>query len=143
MSSLNTFGAILSYAASMEAQLQAYYQGIGKAELAKAADKRRKKLERVRRENVVEITLEPIEGLDAAKYSLDLADVSDDGQSTAEETAAQFYRDVAPKINVRAAQRALERCGKEHVGFSRGHIRCDCRGDPPGRPRTRGRHEND
>ena len=115
MSSLNTFGAILSYAAEMEARLQAYYQGIGKAELAKAADKRRKKLERVRRENVVEITLEPIAGLDAAKYSLDLADVSDDGQSTAEETAAQFYRDVATKINVRAAKRALERCGKEHM----------------------------
>ena len=71
MSSLNTFGAILSYAAEMEARLQAYYQGIGKAELAIAADKRRKKLERVRRENVVEITLEPIEGLDTAKYSLD------------------------------------------------------------------------
>ncbi len=116
MSSLNTFGAILSYAAEMEAQLQAYYADIGKAERAKAADKRRTKLERVRRENVVEITLEPIEGLDAADYALDLADVSTEGQASVENIAARFYRDVAPKINVRAAQRALERCGREHGG---------------------------
>ena len=117
MSSLNTFGAILSYAAEMEAQLQAYYALIGNAERAKAADKRRRlKLERVRRENVVEITLEPIEGLDVADYALDLADVSTEGQASVENVAAQFYRAVAPKINVRAAQRALERCGKEHTG---------------------------
>ena len=115
VSSLNTFGAILSFAAEMEAQLQAYYALIGDAERAKAADKRRLKLERVRRENVVEITLEPIEGLDVADYALDLADVSTEGQASVENVAAQFYRDVAPKINVRAAQRALERCGKEHA----------------------------
>lgn len=114
MSSLNTFGAILSYAAEMEAQLGAYYAGIGESERARAADKRRAKLERARRENVVEITLEPIEGLDVADYALDLADVSPQGQAALEKVAARFYRDAAPKINVRAAQRALERCGKEH-----------------------------
>ena len=117
MSSLNTFGAILSYAAEMEAQLRTYYIAlIGNGERAKAADKRRLKLERVRRENVVEITLEPIDGLDVADYALDLADVSTEGQASVENVAAQFYRAVAPKINVRAAQRALERCGKEHTG---------------------------
>lgn len=116
MSSLNTFGAILSYAAEMEAQLCDWYSGMGEAARAKAADKRRKKLERVRRENVVEITLEPIAGLDAADYALDLADVSQEGQAAVKDVAARFYRDVAPKINVRAAQRALERCGREHAG---------------------------
>ena len=116
MSSLNTFGAILSYAADMEAQLCDWYGGIGESAKAKAADKRRKKLERVRRENVVEITLEPIAGLDAADYVLDLADVSREGQAAVADIAARFYRDVAPKINVRAAQRALERCGREHAG---------------------------
>ena len=87
----------------------------GESAKAKAADKRRAKLERVRRENVVEITLEPIAGLDAADYALDLADVSREGQAAVEGVAARFYRDVAPKINVRAAQRALERCGREHA----------------------------
>lgn len=116
MASLNTFGAVFTFAIELEARLSAYYSGIGDSGLAKAADKRRKKLERVRRENVVEITLEPIEGLSADDYALDLSDDSKDGQAAAARTAAQFYRDAAPKINVRAAQRALERCGKEHAG---------------------------
>ena len=80
----------------------------------KAADKRRLKLERVRRENVVEITLEPIHGLDAADYALDLSDVSAAGQAAAARVAARFYAEAAPKINVRAAQRALERCGRAY-----------------------------
>ena len=112
---LNTFGAILTYAIELEARLAEYYAGSGDAALAKAAEKRRKKLERTRRENVVEITLEPIAGLDAADYALELDDDTAAGQAAAAETAMRFYRDVAPKINVRAAQRALERCGKEHA----------------------------
>ncbi len=115
MSSLNTFGAILSHAIDLEAQFSDWYAGIGEAAKAKAADKRRRKLERARRENVVEITLEPIEGLNADDYALDLSDNSPAGQAAAAQVAARFYADVAPKINVRAAQRALERCGKEHA----------------------------
>ncbi len=114
MASLNTFGAILSHAIELEARLSAYYSGLGAAAKAKAAQKRRRKLERARRENVVEIMLEPIVGLDAADYALDLADASAGGQAAAAQVAARFYRDVAPKINVRAAQRTLERCGREH-----------------------------
>lgn len=113
---LNTFGAVFSFAIELEAQLSAYYTDIGEAAQAKAAAKRRKKLERARRENVVEITLEPIEGLDAADYALDLSDESAASQAEAARVAARFYADVAPKINVRAAQRALERCGREHSG---------------------------
>ena len=116
MASLNTFGAILSHAVELEAQLSAWYARLGETGKAKAADKRRKKLERVRRENVVEITLEPIEGLRADDYALDLSGDSPAAQATAAQVAARFYADVAPKINVRAAQRALERCGKEHAG---------------------------
>ncbi|MYD10234.1 MAG: hypothetical protein F4X02_09340 [Chloroflexi bacterium] len=112
---LNTFGAILSHAVELEAQLSAWYARIGEADKAKAADKRRAKLERVRRENVVEITLEPIEGLSADDYALDLSGGSPAAQTAAAQVAARFYADVAPKINVRAAQRALERCGREHA----------------------------
>ncbi len=115
MASLNTFGAILSHAVELESQLSAWYTRLGEADKAKAADKRRKKLERVRRENVVEITLEPIEGLSADDYALDLSGDTDAAQATAAQIAAAFYADVAPKINVRAAQRALERCGREHM----------------------------
>lgn len=114
MASLNTFGAILSYAIELESQLNDYYQALGKDDRAKAAEKRRKTLERVRRENVVEITLEPIEGLNESDYAMNLEDSSEAGQNAIETVATQFYGDVAPKINVRQAQRALERCGKEH-----------------------------
>ena len=116
MASLNTFGAVLTFAIELESRLGAYYGGIGDSARAKAAEKRRKKLERTRRENVVEITLEPIAGLAADDYALDLDDDSTDGQAAAARIAARFYADAAPKINVRAAQRALERCGKEHAG---------------------------
>ncbi len=112
---LNTFGAILSHAIALEAQLGAWYGGIGEAGQARAADKRRSKLERARRENVVEITLEPITGLNADDYALDLGDASAAGQAAVAKAAARFYADVAPKINVRAARRTLERCGKEHA----------------------------
>ena len=112
MSSLNTFGAIMTYAIDLETRLRDYYQSAGNSDRAAAADKRRATLERVRRENVTEIKLEPIEGLDEADYALDLA--SADPQ-TVERTAAQFYADTAPKLNVREAQRALERCAKQHA----------------------------
>ena len=115
MSSLNTFGAILTYAIELETRLTDYYKQAGNAEQASASDKRRVKLERARREFVLEITLEAIEGLDEANYALELGDTSAAGQKQAAATAARFYADVAPRINVRDAQRILEKCGKEHA----------------------------
>src|SRR5215207_4803680 len=114
MPALNAFGAILSHAIELETQLRDYYKRAGDAARAADADKRRVNLERVRRENVTEIKLEPIEGLHEADYTLDLANTSSAGQRAAEATAARFYTDVAPKINVREAQRALERCARQH-----------------------------
>jgi hypothetical protein len=118
MSALNTFGAILTYAIDLETRLRNYYTAAGISDRAAAADKRRANLERVRRENVTEIKLEPIEDLDEADYALDLGDPSAAGQAAVERVAARFYADVAPKINVREAQRALERAGKEHVALA-------------------------
>jgi hypothetical protein len=118
MASLNTFGAILTYAIELEGKLHDYYQAVGNGERAREADKRRAKLERVRRETVLEITLEAIDGLNEANYALNTADTSAAGQKVAEQVAARFYADVAPKINVREAQRALERAGKEHAALA-------------------------
>ena len=110
MASLNAFGAIFSYAIELETRLRDYYQAAGDSARAADADKRRANLERVRRENVTEIKLEAIEGLDEADYVLDF-----DGAAAAlEQTAARFYEDTAPKINVREAQRALERAARQH-----------------------------
>lgn len=115
MSSLNTFGAIMTYAINLETSLRDYYQAAGSANHATDADKRRATLERIRREYVVEITLEPIEGLDEADYTFDLEDMTEAGQQAIAATAARFYADVAPKINVRQAQRALEKCGRQYT----------------------------
>ena len=120
MASLDTFGAIMTYAIELEGKLHDYYQAAGNGERAREADKRRSKLERVRRETVLEITLEAIDGLDATNYSLNIADSSAGGQKALEQVAARFYADVAPKINVREAQRALERAGREHEALAQG-----------------------
>jgi hypothetical protein len=118
MNSLNAFGAIMTFAIELETRLHDYYQAVGNSERAREADKRRVKLERVRRESVLEITLEAIDGLDENDYALNLDDKSTGGQQAVEKIAAQFYADVAPKINVREAQRALEKVGKEHVSLA-------------------------
>lgn len=114
MTLLNQFGAILTYAIDLEARIRDYYQQTGDAERAAAADKRRLNLERVRRENVTEIKLEPIQGLDDANYRFAWDDTSAEGRRAIEQTAARFYTDVAPHINVREAQRALERAARQH-----------------------------
>ena len=120
MSSLNTFGAILTHAIELETRLRDYYLAAGVSARAADADKRRTNLERARRENITEIKLEPIEGLDAADYALKLGDTSAAGQNANEATAARFFTDVAPKINVREAQRALERCARQHQELADG-----------------------
>jgi hypothetical protein len=117
MTSLNTFGAILSYAIDLEKRLAEYYKKAGAADRAADADKRRAKLERARSLYVLEITLEAIDGLNEANYALNLEDTSPAGQQAAEQTAARFYTDVAPHINVRDAQRLLEKAGKEHTAL--------------------------
>ena len=119
MTSINSFGSVLSFAIDLETRLRDYYIAAGDSSRAADADKRRSNLERVRRENVTEIKLEPIEGLHEDDYALNLADMSAAGrqavEAAAEATAARFYTDSAPKINVREAQRALERCARQHA----------------------------
>ncbi len=117
MTSLNAFGAIMTYAIELETRLNAYYQKAGNADRAAEADKRRSKLERARRTYVLEITLEPIDGLDEADYAMNLDDASPAGQKAVEQIATQFYTDVSPHINVRDAQRLLEKCAKEHAAL--------------------------
>lgn len=115
MTSINSFGSVLSFAIDLETRLRDYYTAAGDSARAADADKRRSNLERVRRENVTEIKLEPIEGLHEDNYALNLADTSPSGKAAVEAAAARFYTDAAPKINVREAQRALERCARQHA----------------------------
>lgn len=109
MAELKNFGAVFTFAIGMETHLRDAYQAEGDEDSAKGASKRIEKLERARREYVVEITLEPIDGLEEDNYTLD-PETQD--RATMEARAKQFYIDAAPKINVRQAQRILEKCGK-------------------------------
>jgi hypothetical protein len=120
---LNQFGAVMTFAIEMEDQLAAFYDQLAEAggghaadftERAKGSRKRSSRLEASRRQNVTEITLEPIEGLDEADYALDLSDASAASINAIEETVRQFYTDATPKINVRETRQVLQRNLKEH-----------------------------
>lgn len=114
MADINSFGGVLTFAITQESALKDYYAAIGNQDRSAAADKRRIKLERIRREHVVEITLEPIDDLDDAAFDFVWDDPSVTGQQHNERVLARFYKTAAPKINVKPAARALERCGEEH-----------------------------
>jgi hypothetical protein len=76
---LATFGAVLTFAIDFEARLGALYTALGASIPAMAAEmaqgaaacaRRGTLLERVRRENVTEMILEPIHGYDSNDYVL-------------------------------------------------------------------------
>jgi hypothetical protein len=111
MSSLPSFGAVMTFAIQTETRLQAYYQAMGNEDRAQEADKRRVKLERIRREYVVEITLEPIDDLDEVALNWD-----DQSQATQEhniQLLGEFYQRASQKMNVVQAKRALERLASD------------------------------
>jgi hypothetical protein len=122
--SLTQFGSILSYAILLEEKLEGFYKDLASKDdgilskefsiRAKACVKRKKRLERSRRENITEITLEPIEGLDENNYQLKLSGTSPQEIDTLEKQVITFYFDVTPKINVLETRRVLKRCQKEH-----------------------------
>lgn len=120
---LNQYGAVMTFAIELEAKLAEFYEQAAAAapnfadELhsrAKASKSRSQKIEQSRRENVTEITLEPIDDLDEADYALDLSTYTPSNINTVETVVQKFYNDASPKINVREARRVLERCLKEH-----------------------------
>jgi rubrerythrin len=113
---LGTFGAILGFAMQLEDGLITLFQeeSGGNADLrhgmARAAEKRRKRLERARREGVAEMILEPITGLQSETYE---PAAGGEGESwlrralEAEDAAARFYHDAGGKLPIREVSRLL------------------------------------
>ena len=113
---LGTFGAIMKFALQMEDDSHSFYKsavdGISSDEirtafesLMKRATKRRELLERVRRENVTEMILEPIRGLESNDYRVETevqSDMDDKGLCERalanEEKRHRFYGDAGGKI---------------------------------------------
>jgi len=126
---LATFGAVLSFAISFEQELEAFLrklQASASGELSgrlaqaiEAAQKREKLLERVRRENIAEMILEPISGFRSEDYTLgDVPGVSAETLTgalrKAEQTAVSFYALGAQKLSIPEVKRIFERLAREH-----------------------------
>jgi hypothetical protein len=128
---LGTFGAVFNAAIEIETHLAQRYDAqsanhTGEVQdayraLAKGSEKRLKRLERVRRETVTEMILEPIRDL---RLSDDLAALADIDSSAPlspadahqlELSAGAFYDKAAKKIGLAEAARALHRLGKENL----------------------------
>lgn len=125
---LNTFGAILTFAAANESLLEHFYRQAAEVshdeqrerfeEYRKKTGKRQQRLIAIRQENVTEIVLEPIMGLSATDY--ELSPRTPDNASQALELAiqmesrqARFYAEAGPKLNVTEPRRAFARFAQE------------------------------
>ena len=112
---LGTFGAIMKFALEIENNVIDFYEkASGKVtdpnlkellgNLVSRGQKRVQTLERVRRENVTEMILEPIEGLDSDSFEIK-TDLPQDTDSTKkagieiEKILLEFYNAAAAKID--------------------------------------------
>ena len=123
---LGTFGAIMGFAMSIEDRSAAFFEQAARAEmaatfalLARESSRRRKRLERARRELVSEMILESITGLNGDDYRVTVDPGTADGEVlrqalAMEETAARYYRDAAAKMPIREVVRLFERLAQEN-----------------------------
>ncbi len=127
--SLNTFGAIVTFAIDLEGAMQRFYEeasavGGDAAETfenyAKKSAKRRQRLIAVRQDNVTEMVLEPISGLNQIDYEPNAATPTDRASALAEairleERAERFYTNAGPKLNVTEPRRAFQKLAQENT----------------------------
>jgi rubrerythrin len=130
---LNNFGSILSFAAELESKDEAFYQSaLQNAEcvpykpvfeqLLADSQKNQKMLQRVRRENVTEMILEPIKDFTRAPFCEECAAADSMGIKAALATAARlvdraerYYTEAAEKIKAQPeVSRALKTICKKH-----------------------------
>ena len=128
--SLNTFGAVVTFAIDLEGAMQRFYEAAVRvsqgdaAELfenyAKKSGKRQQRLIAVRQDNVTEMVLEPISGLNQVDYEPAFTAPADSAAALAEAIrlearAERFYRDAGPKLNVTEPRRAFQKLGQENT----------------------------
>ena len=125
--SLNTFGAILTFAIDLEGAMQRFYDeasAVGGAaaetfeNYAKKSAKRKQRLIAVRQDNVTEMVLEPISGLNQGDYEPNAATPSGEADAVKEairleERSRRFYTDAGPKLNVTEPRRAFQKLAQE------------------------------
>ncbi len=128
---LANFGAVLSFAIEFEQELADFYRqvmAVAPASLSASlqqfidgGEKRKKLIERARREQIAEMILEPITGYQSEDYALGAVPVA--GADVAafqaairqvEKLAADFYTVGAQKLSVPEVKRLFVRLAKEH-----------------------------
>ena len=129
---LSTFGAVLRFALEIEAAPAAFYDRASKElepdgpaalarELAAQHANRHKLLERTRQQKLNEVVLEPITGLDGAKYVFDASPAPRDrvlSRAVAlEGTAERFYADsgTVAKALLTEASRTFRKLAEENA----------------------------
>ncbi|MBM4324368.1 MAG: hypothetical protein FJ115_12475 [Deltaproteobacteria bacterium] len=129
--SLSTFGAIMGFAADMVGQAEGVYKTlVEKAKntalkdtlqsLLSEAHKNYSLMEQTRRENVTEMILEPIAGLDQEDYRIDLkiADSREDVDLLKmalrlEERERKFFHDASSKLPLPEAARIFRKMAQK------------------------------
>jgi rubrerythrin len=109
---LGTFGAVLKYAMELEQEVHKFYETASEVakdkdltnqfrQLSKRGKKRLTTLDRVRRENVTEMILEPIVGLDSDDFKIE-SDIEEaklvETALSVEKTLHRFYSNAATKL---------------------------------------------
>ena len=131
---LTNFGSILKFAEDLETQDQAFYSAAADnpacaphkdllQQFAADSKKNQKLIQRIRRENVTEMILEPVQGLTRSEFILDVVPASDLDAPTAleqarrlETRAEQYYLKAAEKIKSQAeVARGLKQLAKKHA----------------------------
>ncbi|MFQ6116970.1 MAG: ferritin-like domain-containing protein [Candidatus Bipolaricaulia bacterium] len=130
---LTTFGALLQFALELEGTAVQFYEEAAKvAQQAEVQEdfqtsagegkRYRKKLERMRRENVNEMLLESFQGLEGKDYRMELGLSPDMGDGELRALALQlegalerFYRDAAGRLSLPEVARGLARLAEVHA----------------------------
>jgi rubrerythrin len=135
---LKGFGVILTFAETIEKENKDFYlkvtaqlpEGELKSffnELVNEKEKQIKQVQRIRRENVAEMILEPVEGFTRDSFLLDLSSVNTQDSGAAVETANKieernlnYYKQAAKKMKshpeVASALQQLEKKQKKLLG---------------------------
>lgn len=126
--SLNTFSAIMTFAIDLEDALGRFYASAAPLAGAHAEHfqtyaaksiKRKQRLTAIRQDNVTEMVLEPISGLDVDNYKITASTPADAAEAlstarTLEQRASRFYTDAEAKLNVTEPRRAFQKMAQEN-----------------------------
>jgi hypothetical protein len=132
---LSAFGAIMEFALKRENEFKDIVEdALGREGLdplkelldgiSRDARKNLKTLERTRRENINEMVIAPISGLEGDDYVFEAMSI--DGMSAAEfaryageilERSISFFRDAADKVPIEEARRAFQRLAKKKTSL--------------------------